>query len=332
MKAEVSIEQAIRHQKKYKHIQKARNIINKFFLIPVYSRTFGVNTAWKLFLARKKRDEWLEAFYDAVVGDCGDLIQEYALKYKEYLNVRDKKQKETSRRIFVCWLQGEDQAPKIVKECIQSIRKNAPADSEVIVIDKDNLFEYVDVDQFFVDYVNRGKITLTFFSDIIRFSLLKKYGGLWIDATVFVTDRIPDYCFEKIYSIQYTNGENTNRVNDFYGRLTSFLIGGDVGYPLFAFCLDIFKLYLVKHKQILEGHLINIVYAIFYREISFAKNDIDAIGVNNTNVERLSHVANWQFDEKMVSEITKDQIFHKLNWRNLYVEEGTVYSYLKNEE
>lgn len=54
----------------------------------------------------------------------------------------------------------------------------------IIVIDKDNIRDYVD-DKFLKRY---GKLNPTRFSDFLRYYLLLKNGGVWFDASIIVTN------------------------------------------------------------------------------------------------------------------------------------------------
>lgn len=100
-----------------------------------------------------------------------------------------------SDSIFVCWLQGMDNAPDIVKICYNSLLKYHP-DKEIIVITEDNYSQYVTLPQFIIDKYKNGNISRTHFSDLLRLELLIKYGGCWVDATAYFTAPIPDYVFD----------------------------------------------------------------------------------------------------------------------------------------
>lgn len=86
------------------------------------------------------------------------------------------------KNIFICWFQGVDNAPDIVKNCIASW-KYYNNDWNIILLDNTNIIHYVNLN----NYVNTQdkNINPTALSDIIRIILLKKYGGLWVDATTF---------------------------------------------------------------------------------------------------------------------------------------------------
>lgn len=96
--------------------------------------------------------------------------------------------------IWVCWWQGVETASVLVQQCCRSIQKNANG-HPVYIITEDNFEKYLDVPQYILDKVKSRKMCIANFSDYLRFSLLNKYGGIWIDATVFLPHQIPDYCF-----------------------------------------------------------------------------------------------------------------------------------------
>lgn len=88
--------------------------------------------------------------------------------------------------IWWSWLQGESEAPELAKVCLESLRKNFP-DYKIVIVTNDNLDNYVKLPQTILDKFNAGWIKGAHFADIIRLNLLAKYGGVWMDATVFCT-------------------------------------------------------------------------------------------------------------------------------------------------
>ncbi|WP_228705710.1 capsular polysaccharide synthesis protein, partial [Klebsiella pneumoniae] len=48
-------------------------------------------------------------------------------------------------KIWICWLQGEDNAPDIVKKCIENIRVHNSEKFEIYIITWDNYKEYVQI-------------------------------------------------------------------------------------------------------------------------------------------------------------------------------------------
>lgn len=98
---------------------------------------------------------------------------------------------DTNEKIFTIWQQGEENAPELVKACFRSIRKNCK--QELVVLDDENIFDYITLPDTIVQKYRAGKIGRAHFADICRVELLYEHGGIWMDATAFATAPIPDW-------------------------------------------------------------------------------------------------------------------------------------------
>lgn len=87
--------------------------------------------------------------------------------------------------IWCCWLQGEEQAPAVVKKCLDSLKRFG---RKIVVLTNDNFTDYTDIPEHVLEKKRQGIINNTHFTDILRADLLSKRGGTWIDATVYVSD------------------------------------------------------------------------------------------------------------------------------------------------
>lgn len=125
--------------------------------------------------------------------------QKLGKKYKWKLDEFDRnyvdKDHKVSNKIWICWFQGMENAPNLVKKCYQSVVENNP-DKDVIVITSDNMESYVTFPEYIMEKWKKGVITHTHMTDLLRLELLIKYGGLWLDATVLCTGRAPSYFFD----------------------------------------------------------------------------------------------------------------------------------------
>lgn len=72
----------------------------------------------------------------------------------------------------------------IIKSHINTWKRKIPKDWQIHLINKNNIARYVSVD-FIKRYSNLGS---TRFSDFLRLELLSKTGGVWMDASIFITD------------------------------------------------------------------------------------------------------------------------------------------------
>lgn len=93
-----------------------------------------------------------------------------------------------SNKVWVCWLQGFENAPEIVKACRASLQRHLPPDRELIEITEANLGQYVEFPDFVWESYRAGRVSMAHLSDLIRTNLLIRHGGTWIDATVFLSD------------------------------------------------------------------------------------------------------------------------------------------------
>lgn len=96
------------------------------------------------------------------------------------------------KRIWCLWLDGEQSAPECVRMCIASMRRHMP-DWEVVVLDKDTWQDYVTLPPHVLERYKMGMMTTAHLSDLIRIALLNEHGGMWLDATVLLTDSVPSY-------------------------------------------------------------------------------------------------------------------------------------------
>lgn len=97
-----------------------------------------------------------------------------------------------SDKVWICWFQGIENAPDIVKVCYDSVKRNI-SNKDIVLITEENILEYADFPEFIIDKWKAGIITDTHMTDLLRLELLIKQGGTWIDATVLCTGELPNY-------------------------------------------------------------------------------------------------------------------------------------------
>lgn len=124
---------------------------------------------------------YLERYYKNINIDSGEICENIPC---------------ASLPIWQLWLQGEEQAPVLVRKCFESIRRYNP-DREIIIVTENTLANYIELPGYLMTKYKQGIIPRAHFSDIIRVCLLTKYGGTWIDATVLLTDKIPENILEQ---------------------------------------------------------------------------------------------------------------------------------------
>lgn len=88
----------------------------------------------------------------------------------------------TNKTIWIFWEKGYENAPILVKKCIDSWQKFNP-NYKINVLDKKSVLNFIDLPE----KINfqREDLTIQKISNLIRLLLLNKYGGVWADATVY---------------------------------------------------------------------------------------------------------------------------------------------------
>ena len=140
------------------------------------------------FLWRKLRERKILKNHRRVAGICEALIAEYEAAPVPF-NLAPKKCFDTERIIWQYWAQGYDDVPPVVRQCLVSV-ENYAAGYTLVRLTDENLSEYLDLPEF----VRQKRIVFSraFFSDLLRLMLLRTYGGIWLDATVFLSAPFPE--------------------------------------------------------------------------------------------------------------------------------------------
>ena len=240
----------------------------------------------------------------------------YSSVINKYKNLAENDTNESSNIIWSIWWQGEDNAPEVVKICFASVRRHCGT-RDFKVITKENYRDYIQLPEYIIQKVDAGMITLTHFSDILRFYLLSRYGGLWLDATILVTQKIP----KEIFSKPYFTSKRSPIPNDFnvaQRRWTGFLQAAQRDSILCNFGLDIMLEYWKTHTSLISYVFIDYIIALAYEEFSDFKNILDALPYNNPEIDSLRPLLNSPWDENKFAALTRSTIFFKLNWKQKF--------------
>ncbi|WP_171052643.1 capsular polysaccharide synthesis protein [Ruegeria sediminis] len=90
------------------------------------------------------------------------------------------------RNIWIFWDTGIDNAPEVVRMCIESWKTNNP-NWTVQVLSKETVAKFVDMPPL------SSEISIQSYSDLLRLKLLKERGGAWADATTFCVKPLDEW-------------------------------------------------------------------------------------------------------------------------------------------
>ena len=220
--------------------------------------------------------------------------------------------------IWVCWWQGLEEAPLLVRRCVESLWENA-AGHEVRILTRETVPGWLDVPRYMLEAADEGRMRLANLADYVRCALIYRYGGLWVDATVFVSAPVPDNAFDaSFYTLKWSHHADDA---DFVaaGRWVTYVLGGWAGQPLFGFVKDAFESWWSRHATSIDYFLIDYCFQLAYEEVPAARNAIDAVPLNNLGRYRLRDAMLREAPaEEWGSCLDLGTVFHKLSYKSLY--------------
>ena len=216
--------------------------------------------------------------------------------------------------VWTMWLQGESNTPEIVRVCLNSTRNHCGL-HPFRLITRDNLGEYISLPGYVFDKLNDGSMKTAHFSDIVRMSLLAKYGGLWLDATIFTSSNISENIFAHDY---YTIRHKTNihDRNVALQRWTTYLQAAHKNNVLCSFVQDIMLEYWRTHTTFIDYVMTDYFIALAYEDLPLCRELLDAVPVNNPRNEDMRPLLGEEYSEDIYDELTRDTCFFKLTYKN----------------
>lgn len=277
-------------------------------------KEFGTKVYLKLFICK---------FLDVYMGYRTSFYTSYLSKWcinefdhiKNRLNYNEIKQEEKIY-VWALWWQGIDTAPEIVKACIESQKRNFPKEKfEYVLLDQYNLGNYIELPECYKKNLKEKNITLTHLSDLIRTELLLKYGGIWIDATIYVTDRLNDSDLNVFFTNKKTAGTIGKNKLISGGRWTGCFMFCEKNNLLMQFMSEAFRYYWTSHKTLIEYLLIDYVIYAGYSIVREIREMVDAVPYNNQDFYKMWENINKNYSENLWKSITEEQVIHKLSYK-----------------
>lgn len=234
--------------------------------------------------------------------------RKYLKRYLHILNGIDKNPaySEEERNIWVCWFQGEAQAPEIVKRCLESIRQNANG-CKVVLIDNENIKKYANIPDYIFEKRRKRLITPMQFSDILRATLLADRGGVWIDATVLLTAPLSSLFTQQDFFCLSSKGIYRN---------VNWMIGARAKNPLMAAEKAFLFEYWKKENRLIDYFLYPLAFDFLVDNDSDLKNLWSQVPIKHEdNCYLLKKNYFTKFDESLWQKITDNTHIHKLSYK-----------------
>ena len=308
-------------------------IVREGKVLPMRWRVFGPKVAlitfWDGLIPPGKTKRYIHTIEQSVDKFLAPLVEEYQHKADEPIPMTGK------IPVWCCWWQGVEQMPELVRMCHERLKQVLPQDkAELHIITVDNYREYADIPEHIVDKFNRKIITMTTMSDVLRFALLSKHGGYWLDATVFFTDDIPAEFFSGNFHCQRMAADQEKVAHEACrGNWCGFSMAGPKNSIVFRFMSDAFSRWWAHYDTIIDYVLIDYMLWTGFKLVPQIHQVIDKVPDNNEDIFAMYTVLNQPYSPELLERLTQRNVMHKLTYKMDLIKETpegkqTLYGYL----
>lgn len=212
--------------------------------------------------------------------------------------------------IWICWLQGFDNAPVVVQKCVESIEQNCK-NYNIIYIDEANMYDYAQLPLYIKERFESGRIPYAHFTDVLRTAILVEHGGIWIDATVLLTSPIPDSILsESLFMFQDPKPFQIPHATSNW-----FIVSAQT-HPLMQRQLELLYTFWSREKELIDYFIYYILFYILITENEEAKKLFNRmLYIPNTDARILQSLLLQPYSQKQWCQVCDLTPIHKLNWK-----------------
>jgi hypothetical protein len=222
--------------------------------------------------------------------------------------------------------------PEIVKACFKSVKEHSSG-YDVVLITEENIDDYINFPEHIMKKYHNGLITKTHFSDLMRISLLINYGGIWLDATVFLSGDIPKYVLDSDLFMFKTSNWDEN----VFLPASSWFIVAKKRNPILIKVFNVLSKFWENETDMMHYYLLHIsLLYVIKNNPDLEKLWNSMLYKNNSDPHVLQFKLFDEYTESMREYIWQSSFVHKLshyfnyleNYESLLNKEGTFYQYI----
>lgn len=265
--------------------------------------------------AIRKKTIWLDKY---IKNNYSDIID-------KYIGRTQNTEKIEQVYIWVFWGQGEESMPALVKACYKQLTQY---NKNVILLTYENIADYIVIEDTVNKKVKSGQISWAYFSDIIRNTILAKYGGLWVDATTWIPQKIP---FDTLMEYKFFSPAENSYINScsvqFWSTLNLNWNGWCMwsnckDYIIFSFVAEMLTEIAKREKTIPDYVTIDYLIYLGTRLFPCVVTDFkEAKKITCNNRHELAKRMNKPFCLDEYCELIKDNFIFKLSYRTKWKKE-----------
>lgn len=283
---------------------------------------FGIGFAIKysFYWKTKNYDRYIPLVYNYLT----DFFKEDIKKFNKKVHESPSNNNVEKFKVFVCWWQGYDKMPQLCKNCYERLKSVLSEEFELVFITKDNYMNYAELPNYIMQKFDKGYISITQFSDILREALIYQNGGIWIDSTVWTNEGINEYLknIGDFWSIKLDGVYNPNM----YGQVISkcqwsgFIIGGQKGSFVYQFVFECMCKYFKYHNVVIDYFIQNLLFKMAFELVEDCKRELKSVKKSNPHLYDLKANFNQPYDEAVFRKYNSDTSFFKLTYKYRYEE------------
>ena len=279
---------------------------------------YGLKLTCVYFLAQKSD----KMFYDF----RRKILLDFVLKLRKEAQIddsSDEKEEETTefpKMIWTMWQQGEAQMPETVQASMKTIKDFAKRnDCEFYLLTDENLADFINIPRDITEKFKKKELSAAHFSDIIRFSVLYQYGGIWMDATLFVSPYATLEMFEGDFFTLNHPPLHTDKIERAIGdfKWSGFFLAGQKGGFYFKHIRDSYIYYIRKYPIFIHYLMMDYFILSEYKCNDEFSTLVDGLPIlaSAERVWFLRNHANDPFDENEWREVLKNTPIMKTTYK-----------------
>ena len=329
----------------------SNSITNHFFSNSAnYSKLQKVKTKPYIFLyylinsrnKRKNFEKKADIEQQLQVAKCwGRFSQLYFDNQLVNYSLTPKKSFSSEKIVWQYWGQGisSSDLPETVKFCFKSVDKHS-GDYTVIRLDDNNIHDYLNIPEFVWKKKQNPEFKHAFFADLLRLALLDIYGGVWLDATIYLSSPLSDllgksdfFMYQRdkakinynewtIFNRSYFSWDTSHKIN-----VLNSIIFSKKNNIVIHTCLDLLLNFWETQEYIPHYFFFQIMFdTLINNQLSNFQCEI----MDDTRPHLLARVLDEPFDENRYKEIKSQVNIHKLSYLGQPKENSYYQHLLKN--
>ena len=311
-------------------IVKLQSIQEKIFRYHQILRYYGPKLTFAYYITQHSDSK----YYDL----SKKILLDFVLKLRKEAQIDElsNENREVSTKIpkiiWTMWQQGEDQMPETVRASMKTIKDFAKRNGcEFHLLTDENLHSYISIPKDIIEKNKNKQLSSAAFADIIRASLLFEHGGIWMDATLFVSPYATLEMFEgDFFSLNHPpihKDKIERAIGDF--KWSSFFLAGKRGKTYFKHIRDLFVYFVRKYPVFIQYLMIDYFILSEYELNDAFKALVDGLPIlaSAERVWFLRDHANDLFDANVWEEVLKTTPIMKTTYK-INPEELIPHTYL----